>query len=189
MLTRYYRELLNFLTGKVADRATAADLAQESYARVLAAESGGSKAADTRALLYQTARNLVIDHYRHQGVRASVGMAGGDAQQPAEVDAQLGPAGLEPEAALASKQGVAALVAAIGALPPRCREAFLLHRFEGLSYAQIAAQMGISVKMVEQHLKNALDACERSRRAHEGLPPEPAGPGAKKAPRTRSRHG
>lgn len=41
MLERFYRELLNFLHRQVDDRDTAADLAQESYARVLAAEHAG----------------------------------------------------------------------------------------------------------------------------------------------------
>ncbi|MFT3803656.1 MAG: sigma factor [Burkholderiaceae bacterium] len=41
MLERYYRELLGFLSRVVKDRDTAADLTQESYARVLAARQGG----------------------------------------------------------------------------------------------------------------------------------------------------
>ena len=60
VLERYYRELLGFLSRLVKDRDTAADLTQESYARVLAAHQGGQPVQNPRALLYQTARNLVI---------------------------------------------------------------------------------------------------------------------------------
>lgn len=162
MVTHYYRELLNFLSRQVSDRATAADLAQESYARVYAAQQAGSVVRDPRALLYKTARNLVIDHHRHNDVRAAVEHTGKDADS-IEVDEHTGPVSLEPDAALSCKQGIAAMVAAIGDLPPRCREAFMLNRFEDLTYAQVAERMGISVKMVELHLKNALNACERSR--------------------------
>ena len=162
MVTRYYRELLNFLSRKVSDRATAADLAQESYARMYAAQQSGAIVHDPRALLYKTARNLVIDHHRHGDVRAGVEHPGKDAS-PIDADDHAGPASFEPDTALSSKQGVAAMVAAIGKLPPRCREAFMLNRFEDLTYAQVAERMGISVKMVELHIKNALDACERSR--------------------------
>lgn len=183
MLEHYYRELLNFLSRKVADRSTAADLAQESYVRVYAAQATGSAIVNPRALLYQTARNLVIDHHRHGDVRAGVEVA--PAQQQDDVAA--GPLGLEPEAALASGQGVAAMVAVIDNLPPRCREAFMYNRFDGMTYAQVAARMGISVKAVEQHIKHALDACERCRAQSDGavLPPAPLAPRKKL---NRSRH-
>jgi len=181
---RYYRELLNFLSGKVFDRDTAADLAQESFARVYAAQQAGTAVRDPRALLYRTARNLVIDHQRHGDVRAAVEQAPvpttADAVA-AEADDHAGPRQFEPEVALSSRQGVAAMVAAIEALPPRCREAFMLNRFDGLSYAQVAAHMGISVKTVELHLKAALDACERCRARSAGQPA-----GAINTPRVKS---
>lgn len=156
---RYYRELLSFLSGKVADRSMAADLAQESYARVYAAQLSGAGVANPRALLYRVARNLVIDHYRHAEVRTGVELPAGEAQT--EADQAHGPRHLEPEVAAASQQGVQALAQTIDGLPPRCREAFMLNRIEGHSYAEVAARMGISVKAVEQHLKLALDACDR----------------------------
>jgi RNA polymerase sigma factor (sigma-70 family) len=161
---RYYRELLGFLSRKVSDRSVAADMTQESYARVYAAQASGSTIGDPRALLYQTARNLVIDHQRHGRVRAGVELPPAQLE-PVEAP---GPRSWEPETALASRQGLLALVSVIDNLPPRCREAFMLNRFDGLSYAQVAAQMGISVKMVEQHIKHALDACERCRNLSAG---------------------
>lgn len=165
---RYYREILSFLAGKVSDRAMAADLTQESYARAYAAQVSGDGIGNPRAMLYRIARNLVVDHHRHAEVRT-------DVELPAVDDAAdhaRGPRSLEPEVATASQQGVLALAQAIDGLPPRCREAFMLNRFDGLSYADVAGHMGISVKMVEQHIKHALDACERcrARSAGDGQP-------------------
>ncbi len=164
MFERYHRELLSFLSRKVSDRHVAADLAQESYARVYASQASGAAVADPRALLYQTARNLVIDHHRHNEVRGAVELPESP-ERPAEA---LAPCTNEPEVALASQQGLLALVSAIDGLPPRCREAFMLNRFEGMSQVQVAERMGISVKAVEQHIKHALDACERCRAASSG---------------------
>lgn len=158
VLERYYRELLNFLSRCVRDRDAAADLTQESYARVLAAQQAGQSVRDPRALLYRTARNLVIDQHRRADVRAETDEpASGD--QEAEFDGLAGPRSLEPDIILASRQGLAAVLATIDRLPPRCREALILYKFDGLSYAEIATQMGISTRTVEMQLQIAMQAC------------------------------
>lgn len=167
MFERYYRELLSFLSRKVSDRATAADLAQESYARVYAAQQAGEPVREPRALLYRTARNLVIDQGRRSDVRARYAEAGDDVASD-EADNTLGPTAFEPDAALASQQMVNAILATIDQLPPRCREAFILHKFDGLTHAEVARRMSVSVKMVEQHVKNAVSACRRCREQADG---------------------
>lgn len=159
MVTRYYRELLNFLSRTVSDRDTAADLAQESYARVLAVQQAGQSVHDPRALLYRTARNLVIDQYRRADVRDETSEA--RLANAEGLDGFAGPRSLEPDAILSSREGVSAIVATIDRLPPRCREAFILYKFDGLSYAEIAEQMGISTRTVEMQLQIAMQACWR----------------------------
>jgi RNA polymerase sigma factor (sigma-70 family) len=154
LLERYHRELLNFLTRQVSDRHAAADLAQESYARVLAVRQAGQPIVDVRALLYRTARNLLIDRHRRHAVRRHE-----DLDAIPEGELPHAPAHLQPEEALASMQAVQAYVATIEALPPRCREAFLLHVFDGLTHAQVGQHMGISASMVEKHIVRAMVAC------------------------------
>lgn len=149
---------MRFLQGAVRDRDTAADLAQESYARVLAVQQSGETITEPRALLYRTARNLVIDQYRRSEVRNTHAVAEGDSSIDA-ADLASGPEALEPEVAAMSSQTVDALLAAIGELPLRCREAFILHKFDGLSQPEVARQMGISVTMVERHIKLGMQAC------------------------------
>lgn len=161
MLERYYRELLSFLSRVVGDRDTAADLAQESYARVLAAQQAGRPAQDPRALLYRTARNLVIDQHRRAKVRAATGEAASPDGEDPGLDGLAGPRSREPDVIVASREGLAAVVATIDELPPRCREAFILYKFDGLSYAEIAERMGISPRTVEMQLKIAMHACWR----------------------------
>lgn len=170
MVARYYRELLRFLQGTVRDRETAADLAQESYARVLAVQQSGETIAEPRALLYRTARNLIIDQHRRSEVRgAYAAPANASADDMAEQIA--GPAACEPEVAAMSAQSVQALLDAIGALPLRCREAFILHKFDGLSQAEVARQMGISVTMVERHIKLGMQACRACQERMDGAAP------------------
>ena len=65
MVARYYQELLNFCWRSLRNREAAADLVQESYARVL----GEAAVREPRALLYRTARNLLVDNHRRAALR------------------------------------------------------------------------------------------------------------------------
>ncbi|APA67099.1 sigma-70 family RNA polymerase sigma factor [Janthinobacterium sp. 1_2014MBL_MicDiv] len=162
VVARYYQELLNFCWRSLRNREAAADLVQESYVRVLGAQSvpdGASREEhairEPRALLYHTARNLLIDNHRRAALRQHDALdAMPEAAHPAA------PSHLQPEQALQGSQDWQACVAAIDALPPRCRDAFVLHIFEELPHAQIAARMGISVSMVEKHIARGMLSCQ-----------------------------
>jgi RNA polymerase sigma factor (sigma-70 family) len=151
VVERYYNELWGFLRGQLHDGDAAGDLAQEAYARALGAQAAGREARDFRSLLYRVARNLLVDRHRRAKVR-----------QHTDIDDHHGlhaPAATQPENAAASQQHVAAMLGVIDALPPRCREAFILHKFEQLPHAEVAARMGISRNAVEKHIIRALLAC------------------------------
>jgi RNA polymerase sigma factor (sigma-70 family) len=164
----HYRELLNFCVRALSDRDAAADTVQETYARVLSAGRAGEAIADPRAFLYRTARNVMTDDHRRADVRQHASLDDlTDADEPAMA------VNRQPEERCASSQYASAVVAVIDALPPRCREAFVMFKFDGMSYAQIADAMGISPRTVEMHLKLAMDACWRCSDAvaeQEGLP-------------------
>lgn len=154
VLERYHLELLNFLTRQVNCRHTAADMAQDCYLRVMTAQSAGMSVLNARALLYRTARNLIIDLHRRNQVRRHEELdALPEEQHPAA------PQHLQPDEQLASRQAIEAYARTIESLPQRCREAFELHVHEGFSHAEIARHMGISVSMVEKHLVRAMSAC------------------------------
>lgn len=162
MVARYYRELLNFCLRALRDRDAAADVVQESYARFLAVEQSQA-VAEPRALLFQTARNVMVDQYRRAQVRGNESLDLLD-----EADLPTAPATDAPESAAASAQAIAAYLATIEALPPRCREAFILHVFDDLPYAQIAARMGTSVSMIEKHIARGRLACRACERQLQG---------------------
>jgi RNA polymerase sigma factor (sigma-70 family) len=63
---------------------------------------------------------------------------------------------INPERTLIARQAAAGVLDALKALPPRTAEAFLLHRFEEMTYAAIAAHMGVSVKAVEALIARAM---------------------------------
>jgi RNA polymerase sigma factor (sigma-70 family) len=167
---RYYLELFNFCNRYLRDRALAQDIVQEVYARFAAFERHGAQpVVEVRGLLYQIARNLLVDHHRQQIVRA---------HDSDDVLLEMpAPDADNPEVAYAATQRMRLLVAAIENLPPRCREAFVLHRIEGLPQAEVAQRMGISRNMVERHVMIAVAACrKRLRDTTEAPEPAPARP-------------
>jgi RNA polymerase sigma-70 factor (ECF subfamily) len=78
---------------------------------------------------------------------------------------------LEPETALSSRQRFEAIADTVDGLPPRCREVFLLVKFEGLTHAETARRMGIAVKTVEMQVQIALRACWARLQALDGSAP------------------
>ena len=158
MLERYYHELLNFFARSLGCRDQARDVVQEAYARVLATDKPATEGGASRALLYTTARHIVIDQYRVQQRRQF---------QPLDEVALSAPPTCEPERTLSGQQQLDRLLQIVDRLPPRCRQAFVLYKFDGLSYAEIARQMGISVNMVEKHIINGMVACKQGMAARE----------------------
>lgn len=146
-------ELLHFMLRQVQDDETAADLAQETLSRMMKYRDDRT-IRDRELMLFRIAHNVVGEHWRgHHRHR-----------QPAHVPLDdIGPlCADEPsaETRLDARQAVDLLLnRTIANLPPKCRLAFMLNRFDGLSYMQVAAKMDISVKMVEKHITRALLAC------------------------------
>jgi len=61
-----------------------------------------------------------------------------------------------PEGYVQSQDLAAAIEQAVAGMPPRMREAFLLTRDQGLTYREVAATMGTTVKTVTTHISRAL---------------------------------
>ncbi|MEW5696055.1 RNA polymerase sigma factor [Pseudomonas synxantha] len=151
----FYADILYFLRKRTDNASDAADMTQDVFTQWLGYRDR-AKDEQPRAFLFQMARNLLRDHWRKQKVRQTVH------SDPAEMDAE--PATDEqhdPMAAALRLQRLEQLKEVLAELSPRRREALMLHRFEGLSQAQIAERMGISTSMVEKHIAFALLHCKR----------------------------
>lgn len=150
----HYDELVAFVRRKVNCPVLAADIVQETCTRLVSRRAAAS-IANPRAFLYRIAGNLVIDHLRQEQRRARYVRPALPTDDIAEV-ADTAPSA---ESALEAKRRLTRLVRAVDELPPRCREVFVLRKFEGLEQAEIAATLGISRNMVEKHLRKALLHC------------------------------
>lgn len=155
------RELIVWLTRKGGAAADVEDVVQDAFLRFHRA-GHQLESADARPLLFVIARNLQHDRWKAESREAR-------RRTDEDVHAlDAGPGALAAEACpaddrLIQRQNLAAAAAVIRALPPRCRDAFLLHRFEALTYRQIAARLGVSVSMVEKYVAEALRQLKKSR--------------------------
>lgn len=163
LFRRYGASLQRFLTRRGARPDVAADLTQEAFLRLLqAGPPDGIRSQE--AYLFRIATNLAVDRHRRDGDGAIRPLA------EDEHGALADPAPAA-EAALLSREALAVLRQAIADLPPRGREVFLLHKFEGLSYGEIACRLGIAKNTVMVHMARSLAHCKRRldayRRDHE----------------------
>lgn len=126
----------------------AEDAVQEAFARACALD-GTVAIASPVALVTRILLNLASDGRRRKMHH--------DQYLDYEHDGSGEPApDVDPEAHASARQRWRLLLAAIEDLPPRCRQVFIMHRFQGLPHAEIAAQLGISRSMVEKHVIRAL---------------------------------
>ena len=148
--------LIRFLAARTGSLAAAEDLAQELYLK-LAARDRAAEVGNPQAMLFRMALNLMVDRARGEARAAARDNAWREVarSQVGGVDIADEPAA---DDALAAAQRLRQLVEAAQDLPPQAGRAFRLHKLEGLSHAETAHAMGLSVKAVEKHVSAALKA-------------------------------
>jgi RNA polymerase sigma-70 factor (ECF subfamily) len=141
-------EIRRYIGRRIACRDTVADLAQETFVRLLSADQ--TPAADkSRAYLFRIAEHLTIDHYRRQAPLAGKQVSLDDcADLPCPAPA--------PERHAMARQELRRLQAAIDDLPPRCKAVFLRHKFDGMPQKALAAEYGVTLNAIEKLLIRAL---------------------------------
>jgi len=123
------------------------EVVQEAYARIWSADIDAI--GNARAYLFVTARHIVGEQIRRSRIVAIELVA--DLESLNIIDDEIG-----AHRRLSGQEEVARLHAILEGLPPKCRQAFQLKKFDELSQRQIAERMGIAESTVEKHLAKAL---------------------------------
>lgn len=151
----YHSRLCAFAERYVACPDTAEEVVEDVFLRIWAQRKFEDGCCESpRRYLYKAVRNQalkVLDHERvvqqlRESARSQEHLPG-MSQPPVAADERLH-----------ADQLAAALERAIDRLPERCRQAYVLHRQQGRSQAEVAAVMGISVRTVETQLARAARA-------------------------------
>lgn len=147
--------LRRFFQRRFRCREEAADATQETFLRLMTAPSAGA-IENPQAYLFRIARTVAYGSARR--MRADQALF----DRGATADGLLDDAP-DAERIVDARQRLRMFAEVIGALPPRCREVFVLSRVEGLANGDIAVRLGISRNMVEKHVIRALLACRAAR--------------------------
>ncbi|AHC48991.1 sigma-70 family RNA polymerase sigma factor [Achromobacter xylosoxidans] len=141
--------LVGMLRRKLGNGDSAADLAQDTFLRVLANRNVDA-ILRPREYLATIARGLVTDAYRRQAIERAY---------LETLAARPEPVAISPETRAILLETVLAIDRMLDQLGPRTREIFLLAQFEELTYAQVGSRLGVSVTTVKKHMVRALTQC------------------------------
>lgn len=151
-----YFGVFRFLARKMGNDHDAQEITQDAFVKVW--KLNEVDAIDNlKAFVYRVASNLAIDALRRKKVEDRYkGQLTVDENERMRLAGAVGDA--DQYEALARKQQVEAIMIVIRSLPENCQIAFILNRFKGLSYSEVACRMGVSKSMIEKHVSRALAA-------------------------------
>ncbi|MCW3465239.1 RNA polymerase sigma-70 factor [Chitinophaga nivalis] len=139
----YFEGLHRYAFTMLKDNDDAKDAVQTVFLRLWEKQTLLNEQQSVKSYLYTAVYNQCLNMKRHDKIKERY------------MTAQHGDTG-DPGNPLISKETSRQILALIGTLPPQCRLIFSKSRFEEMKYAEIAADMGLSVKTVEAQMGKAL---------------------------------
>lgn len=140
---------MGWLNKRLGNHAQAADIAQDTFLRLLVRKVLLNPDC-SRPYLLRVARGLVVDNYRRKRIEHAY------LDSLRQLPEPLAPS---PEQQALAVEALLELDQLLGSLPDKVRRALLLCKLDGLSYREIAEQMGVSVSSVEKYIMRGLAAC------------------------------
>ena len=142
----YYSYICRAVYKIIPDRVLVEDLAQEVFLELWRKRNQLRVTSSLKAYLRRAAVNKALNYIRDERVKLT------DEERAPEQKATQ--AGALQQMQVKELQQV--IDKAVDSLPDRCRIVFVLSRFEDMTYNEIAEQLGISIKTVENQISKAL---------------------------------
>ncbi len=149
LYSNHHSWLCGWLRKKLGTHCDAVDFAHDTFLRILTSRDLFC-IREPRAYLATVAGGLVAHHYRRRAI------------EKAYLDALTSlpePETPSPEYSAILLETLIEIDQLLDKLPLKARRAFLLAQLEGLTYAEIAQQLGVSVSMIKQYMLRATQHC------------------------------
>ncbi|MEF9963435.1 MAG: sigma-70 family RNA polymerase sigma factor [Comamonas sp.] len=149
LYTDHHGWLQGWLRKKVGNAFDAADLAQDTFVRILGTRDL-PLIAEPRAYLTTVAKGVLVNWCRRQSLERAY----------LEALALLPePNAISPEQRSVVLETLQEIDTILDALPPLVRRAFLLSQLDGMKYEDIAGQLGVSLTSVKRYMAQAFRQC------------------------------
>ena len=148
----HHRWLQAWLRRRLGDAHHAADVAHDTFVRIMTSRNALLGIQEPRAYLATAARRLLMDRSRRQLIEQTYLAELG-------VLAETLPGYPSPDEILMAIEALEQISTALDTLPAKVREAFLRHYLQEESQADVAAAQGVSKRMVQKYLVQALLHC------------------------------
>jgi RNA polymerase sigma-70 factor (ECF subfamily) len=155
LYARHRSGVYRYLLRNCGDTASAEELFQDVWTNVIRTRTSYVPAARFSSWLYTVAHHRIVDHWRASG-QATLVPIDDDTEPAASAMALQGPRDREPDEQASRREAGMRLRAAVSALPPAQRDAFLLQHEGGLSLAEIAQMTGVGSETVKSRLRYAV---------------------------------
>lgn len=146
--------LLRYFAARVGE-AEAEDLVQETWLRV-ASQPAVGEVRNPAAYLYRLCGNVMLDRLRQERSRAARDAEWRRVNRTLVANGEEVCEDVPADNALIARDRLRRIRAALDDLPAPVRQTFRLHKFEGLSHSEVAAELGVSRSLVEKHMMRAL---------------------------------
>lgn len=148
MYDRHFIPLLNTAFKRLQSKEDALEIVQDLFVQLYFKRKQIDYTHNLGGYLHMMLKNKIIDRFREQLVRKKHIYRFHQMKLEATPDA--------PEDHMDVKLLEQKIYTVIEKLPDKCREVFLLSRFDNLSHQAIAEKLNISVSTVEKHIVKAL---------------------------------
>ncbi|MEA5259076.1 RNA polymerase sigma-70 factor [Arcicella aquatica] len=157
LFRRYHKILCSHAVRFVYSKELAEDLVSEVFCRFWKTKAYLTVTSSYRFYLFRCVRNEAYNHIRSEF------------KQLDELDSAIhfeSALGQRPDSITQFEEVFHQVEELVESLSPQCRKVFLLNRFEGKKYQEVATELNISIKTVEVHIGKALAIIRKGLKEH-----------------------